>query len=504
MSGDRPVERPRGWFRGLPREACSRWTLLLVFVCLAGGVPLVVLLTPDQQLHLLGQSVAVGAREPALSLSGPAQVVQIGNTKLDLPMLTIYGPLRPRISLGPVQRNADAAQAFAPDTSAQAWSGTVHSLIEGYLRWFAWGAVGMLLFALAASAVVGCVRIMIVLYRASRGGGHPAAGALWRHLSGAIGRMTLIAVTVSVTAWVASGALAYLGTTRGLAKVSSLTDLVGATRVTPSPVGPPTYGYTGAVIGDSRVSRVGGPPVSDATAEDAACGRSADSLAVELRQLRSANVLNLACSGASIAEGLRGSQVSADVQVPAQIGRLKQVRGLEFVVVAVGPNDLYWSDFLRYCYSQVSCDDRLTAGEFAYRLAGFDQDYAGLLRDLNDLADRPRVIIMTSYDPFAEDAHADCPDVRGPAELPGLDQHKIDLLRDRNAQLNAVLLAGAQKYGFTIARPEITALCAQPGDGLGPDLQGLRDPRPFHPTGVGSLRLAASVAQALARATQPS
>jgi hypothetical protein len=31
------------------------------------------------------------------------------------------------------------------------------------------------------------------------------------------------------------------------------------------------------------------------------------------------------------------------------------------------------------------------------------------------------------------------------------------------------------------------------GDGLGPDLQGMTDPFPFHPTGIGSLRMASSV-----------
>ncbi|WP_051580557.1 GDSL-type esterase/lipase family protein [Pseudonocardia acaciae] len=497
------ARRGSGWFRTLVHEARSRWTLLLVVACVLGGVPLVVLLNPDQRLSLLGQSVAVGAREPELSLSGPAQLVQIGNTKLDLPMLTVYGPLRPRLSLGPVQRNAGALQALDPATSARAWADTVHTLADGFLTWFAWGAVGMLAVALAGSAVMGCVRMMIVLRRASRHGRFPVGDAvLWRHLSGAIGRMTLVAVAVSLAAWAASGALAYLGTTRGLAKVGSLTELVGTTRVTPSPVGAPTYGYNGAVIGDSRASRVGGPPVPGADAADTACERSADSLAVELGLLGSKKVLNLACSGASIAQGLRGSQPVRDTQVPPQVGLLKQVRGLEFVVVAVGPNDLYWQDFLQYCYSQAGCDDRLTAGEFGYRLAGFDQDYAGLLRDLNDLPDRPKVVIMTSYDPFATDAGADCPDVRGPVQFPGLDQHKIDLLRERNTQLNATLEAGAQKYGFTVARPEVTPLCARPVDGGGPDLQGLRDPRPFHPTAVGELRMAAAAAQALAR-TQP-
>jgi hypothetical protein len=61
-------------------------------------------------------------------------------------------------------------------------------------------------------------------------------------------------------------------------------------------------------------------------------------------------------------------------------------------------------------------------------------------------------------------------------------------------------VAGARKYGFGVARPHLSPLCA-PGstetvDGsTGPDLQGLADPFPFHPTGTGSLRTAAAVAR---------
>ena len=110
--------------------------------------------------------------------------------------------------------------------------------------------------------------------------------------------------------------------------------------------------------------------------------------------------------------------------------------------------------------------------------------------DLNDLPGRPQVIVMTSYGAF--EPGADCPDTRA-AGFPGLDPIKIALLSARNDQLNAVLTAGAEKYGFAVARPELGLLCEQRPDGLGPDLQGLADPFPFHPTGVGSLRMASAV-----------
>ena len=276
----------------------------------------------------------------------------------------------------------------------------------------------------------------------------------------------------------------------GLRGIASLSQLVGSYHLTPKPVGPPITGYDGAVIGDSRAARVGGPALPDGTPDDVACGRSTDSLAAEIGHLLPARVLNLACPSATVTSGLRGPQDQGGRSVPAQVGVLKQVQDLRFVVVVIGPNDVGWTDFIRYCYGVPDCSDQLTQGEFDYRLAAFDRVYGDLLIDLNDLPGHPQVIVMTSYGVFPPDA--DCPDTQA-AGFPGLDQTKIELLTDRNEQLNDVLAAGAEKYGFAVARPELGLLCESGLDGLGPDLQGMADPFPFHPTGIGSLRMASSV-----------
>jgi hypothetical protein len=206
-------------------------------------------------------------------------------------------------------------------------------------------------------------------------------------------------------------------------------------------------------------------------------------------------VANLACSGATTLAGLRGPQRVGDQDIPSQVGRLRQLAGIRFVVVVIGPNDLGWGDQLRYCYGVVDCGDRLTEGEFAYRLAAFDSAYGNLLHDLNDLPDEPQVIIMTSYDIFV--SGPTCPDAQGPPGAAGLSGQNADLLAERNRQLNEVLTAGAEKYGFAVARPVLTPLCAPVSDSLGPDIQGLGDAAPFHPTGVGVLRLASSVVRVL-------
>ena len=499
-----PAARP-----GLLRELRSWPTVLLVAFCLLVGVPVTVALTPEQDVVALGQHLGVGARTPDATLSGPAQLVQIGNTELDMPRLRVYGPLRPRLTMGPVARNPDAARVFDPLTSAQAQAQAIDNVTRGFLRWYLWGGLGLVVFALAAAAAAGCLRMLLVLRARGRTGpdGLHAVAEIGHQLRGALARMTALAVAFSALAWVTAGGLAYAGTVRGLSEVGSLTDLVGSSSVSPAAAGPAVTGFSGAVIGDSRAVRVGGPPVADPQPADAACGRSSDSLAAEVAQLLDTSVINLACPSATVTTGLLGPQERSGLLLPPQVGVLKQVQGLRFVTVAIGPNDVGWSDLVTYCYAVQNCADNLSRGEFDYRLAAFDRDYGTLLAELAALPGRPEVVVVASYDALPPAPDPACRDLRGPAGAAGLSAAEVELITARTAELNAILAAGAQKYGFRVASPRLTPLCtpaptsAGPATGagaVGPDLQGLADAYPFHPTGAGSLRTAAAVARLIA------
>ncbi len=497
QSADRPdLSRP-GLVGSVIREALSWPTALVCLLCLLLGLPATILLTPDQDVVVAGQSLSVGARPPTLSLSGPAQLVQIGNTQLDIAPLRVYGPLRPRLTLGPVQRNAAAAAALEDGNGHDVRDAAVTTIRDGFVRWYVWAALILLAITAALTAVVSCVRMLVTLRREVRNEHKPLTTAeIWHRSSAQIRGMTVGAVIVTMLGWGAAGGLAYTGAVSGLAEVRSLSDLVGTYYVTPSPVGPAVHGYVGAVIGDSRAARAGGPLVDPATDDDRACARSADSLANEIGTLTGARVANLACTGASITAGLRGPQIQGGRVLPPQVALLKQIEGLQFVVVVIGPNDVSWTDQLRYCYSVAACQDNLTRGEFGYRLAAFDRDYGNLLHDLNDLPGSPQIIVMTSYDVFMPDAT--CADARGPIGAPGLNPDSIRLLVDRTRQLNDVLVGGAEKYGFGVAEPSVKPLCDDGVDQLGPDIQGLTDSSPFHPTGIGMIRLASSVVRLIA------
>ncbi|GAA4923278.1 GDSL-like lipase/acylhydrolase family protein [Actinomycetospora succinea] len=477
--------------RGIRRELRSPVTLLLVVACVVAGVWAALVLTPDQDVEAFGQQISVGVQPPSATASGPPRIVQIGNTSLDVPDVTIYGPIRPQLSIGPVQRNETAGSALESLADGDSPTEALSAIVTGFEAWFGKATLILVAVVLGVCGLVGSLRVLATLRltaRRSGAGARPAVIA--RRLSRTLTLSTITALAVSLVVWGACGALAVAGA-QDLRSAESLTDLTGAHHVTPSPVGPTVSGVRGVVIGDSRVARLGGTPAPGASPEDVACARSSDSLARQLGAAIRDDVLNLACSGARIATGLRGPQQTGGVTVPPQIGRLKQVEDPAFVVVAVGPNDLNWTDLIGYCYAVADCADNFTAGEFRYRLAAFDRDYADLLADLATLPSKPRVVVMTSYDVLRPDAR--CSTARGPLQYPGLTPEEIQLLSDRNAELNGVLTAGAARYGFDVVAPPLTPLCEPSPDGLGPDLQSLDDPHPFHPTGVGELRLAIPV-----------
>jgi len=270
-------------------------TLLLAAVSVLVAVPVAIVLTPDQQVVTLGQHLAVGGRPPGLSVYGPAQVVQVGNTSLDVPALQVVGPLRPRLEMGPTVRNEAAAGAL--DATGGAQSAAARTIGGGWLRWCAWGYLVALGAALGLAALASWVRLLR----------HHDATRVARSAVAALGAVSLV--------WAASCA-ASVAAASGLRDVTSFADLVGRYRLSPTPVGPELRGYTGVVIGDSRVSRLGGPLVGDPGRDDRDCGRSTDSLAAELASTLPAEVLNLACPSATIREGLLGSQQRGGRNLP--------------------------------------------------------------------------------------------------------------------------------------------------------------------------------------------
>lgn len=480
--------------------------LTLVLAVLV-AIPAAILLTPSRDVTVAGQQLGVRGTTPASGWfggwSGPARLKQIGETVVDLRPIQVRGPLRPEIQVGPLVKDEDVQALLDPRHGPKARNAAIDAVTGAFRAWYVLATLLLLGITAGLLAVTVSVRIWVVMFRASRHREHPRVAEVWRSLARRLrvtGAVTLVGVLV---VWAGLGLLAAHDTAAGLSGIHSPRDLLGAEPVRIAPAGPPVRGYAGAVIGDSRVSRVGGPLVPHPTPDDRACARSSDSLAAQLTRLDpSERVRNLACPGASISQGLLGSQSRNGRTMAPQVSRLLRMRGLRFVVVMVGPNDLDWTDFLSYCYAYAGCNDKVSSGQFDYRLARFDRDYGDLLASLATLRGHPRIVVVGSYDVFSPDA--ECADTKGPQGVPGLNPDSIALLQERNHQLNDVLRTGAEAYSFDFVTPQLEPLCEHGDPEVGADIQGLHDAFPFHPTAVGIVRLAASVFAGIATAEDAS
>ena len=241
------------------------------------------------------------------------------------------------------------------------------------------------------------------------------------------------------------------------------------------------------MIGDSTAAAVGNPAVANASALDRACGRSSQSYAADLATVNNWNVLNLACSGATIQNGLLGVQLLGNGQVaPAQLAEAERATHAKVIIVSVGADDVEWSIMTRLCAASAVCNDKVSTAYFDQLLNSFTRSYYQLLGDLADLPGSPAVLVNEYYSPFG-------PDIGCLARY-GLTPAKEKVLLARLGQLNTVLAEGAQTFGFGVADPPFTGheLCT-----ADPYVQGPSDPAPLHPTATGELAIALADQQVL-------
>lgn len=423
--------------------------VILVVVPLA-AMGLAVVVTPAETVTVAGQTVEVGAT-PALSLRGPGEVDLFGAT---LPTrLEFSGPIRPRARWSQIS-NYDALTGALRQPQAVG-----DQLVAAWQRYFIHEAVVAALLAALLGAL--CLALLRRRTRVLIAG--VVAAAL---LGGVVDGIAIAAVSGSVQ--------------RIPEQVQSLDDLVGrgplgvvapAPAVVPGPV-------DAVVIGDSTAAGAGNAPLASPSREDTACRRSADAFALEIARVDQWNVLNLACTNATITDGLFGVQTINGSDVPPQLARLASVTSARVVIVSIGANEMHWRNAMELCLV-AGCDDAASAAWFQQALGNFALNYYDLLQQLVALPSHPRVIVNEYYVPLS--AQSPCP---GQYHL-GTDQS--DALLQRLAAFNHVLRTGAESFGFEAVAPSFTGheLCtAQPW------VQGPEDQAPLHPNAAGEVAIA--------------
>lgn len=459
---DRTDRERDGIGRPVLRGMVAVAALLVVSVA---SIAFALRVTPEQSVSALGQTVAVGTASPSWSASGPGEVVLFGRS---LPtQVEFVGPVRPRLALTDISIDAQVEGAFSPPGRAAAAAVLGDALAAGWRRYFAWEI---------AFVTVGAV-LLLGAIAGWRGFG-------WKRTAVSVlgGLMFVQAVNLSaimVTAFTAPDILRNVG---------SVNELVGRDELRPvsAATGPARSDVQAVVLGDSTAAGLGGLIPPDAEPDDIACERSSIAFAEILARVNQWNVDNLACSGATVDEGILGVQLTGDRRIAPQVAVAKRATDAEVVIVNVGANDLGWSTLVFLCAASSSCDNRGLTALFQRSLDDFTQDYYELLRQLSALPGDPLVLVNRYYSPF--DPSLDC------LESLGLTGDKLEVLLDRLDALNEVLAAGAEAFGHRTVQPDFTGheLCTDQSYVQGPD-----DPAPLHPNARGHLVIALADERAL-------
>lgn len=437
--------------------------LVVVLLALASGA-LALLITPMQTVTASGQTIKVGAANPSWDLSGPGQLDLFGQqipTTIDF-----VGPVRPRLVLTRISLTDQLGQ-FAQNGLGTAGEQLKDALVAGWEHYFAW-------------QVVLTGGIAVVLFGALAGWLRRSAGAT----------AVLLVVGLVLAEAFNLGAImvtAYTAPSR-LAAVNSLEQLVGG-------VPPPAIAERSTdthssidkvvVIGDSTAAGKGNRLVPHPTARDKACNRSRDAFAADLAAGNGWKVTNLACSGATIRNGILGPQEAAGRTLPPQLDH-PAVTKADLIVLSIGANDVQWNVMLGLCAYAQNCSDNAQQAFLQQQLSGFSRDLLQLLAQLQLLDNHPIVVVNQYYDPLPGDVS--CLDSHGMT-----DAKKHTLEGDLSA-LNTILSKGAKAAGFRTATPNFDGhgLCSDQ-----PYVQGLNAKAPFHPTVDGQLAIALAIENAL-------
>jgi lysophospholipase L1-like esterase len=420
-------------------------------------------ITPMQRVSAAGQTMHVGATSPSWSLSGPGELDLFGQRILT--SMEFAGPVRPRLQLTRITLSEQLAQFAHSGGSTATADAMKQALTRGWEHYFFW----------QIAAVAGLSLVLL------------AAIAGWRRRSG---RQTvvLLAVGLAVAEVVNLGAImttAHAAPQR-LGRISSLEALVGKAPSLSVPAAnePAHSGSSVVVLGDSTAAGLGNTPLPQPDETDTACRRSADTYALDLAIANNWQVVNLACSGATVETGLLGPQQIGSLTVPAQLAS-PAVASASKVLVSIGANDVAWSAILQICAASPACQDRAQEAYFQQLLASFTQDYLQLLTQLKALPNHPTVVINLYYDPLTGDDSC-----LGST----FNAAKRQSLAGKFTALNTVLTDGAKAASFVTVKPNFSGhgVCSHQ-----PYVQGVKASAPFHPTAAGELAIALADEQAL-------
>lgn len=232
-------------------------------------------------------------------------------------------------------------------------------------------------------------------------------------------------------------------------------------------------------LGDSNGSGEGNPDVPGVARplwEDFRCHRSAQSYqartasAIEKASDRSSvTFVHLACSGASINQGLlahyRGINDPGGVALPAQVAKMDELVGKrkpDAVIVSIGINDLGFGPLVAFCIEQNGCFARKGFDRAAPkkdldevigdRIAALPGRYTAVAARLDKLGIPPKNVYLTEYPDSTRNSNGKfCDPLLNVVGHGSFSQTEADWAYDAVlVPLNAAVATAAKRHGWSL------------------------------------------------------
>ena len=236
-------------------------------------------------------------------------------------------------------------------------------------------------------------------------------------------------------------------------------------------------------LGDSIAAGQGLPTDSDSSA----CYRTNESYPNLVAVRLNFQLDNQACSGASINDGILGSQLVNGATLPAQISQLQSIKPY-VVTITIGANDVDWLWFIMQCYVS-SCGTAQDNQLVADKLKVLQSNLQKLLTTLHQNSNA-QVFVTGYYNTYPSTVNA-C------SGKTVLNNTKLAWLQTKTQELNQTIRNEVVKQaGYYFVPVDFSGheLCTSD-----PWVQDLNDKAPFHPTIAGQSAIADSIIKAYQR-----
>jgi lysophospholipase L1-like esterase len=247
---------------------------------------------------------------------------------------------------------------------------------------------------------------------------------------------------------------------------------------TPQPV---SSGYI--ALGDSVAAGYGLETASDSSA----CDRTREAYPTLVAYSLKLELQSYACTGATMAEGILGSQTINNLALPPQLDQALKSNTPKLITITIGANDIGWTNILSKCISS-DCGSITDSNDITSKLTILNSNLSVIMERIKSRFSQsePQVIITGYYNAFPASGES-C------NAIPGLTATEQAWWDDQASKLNSTISNAVANYSFVKYVPLVFSghdLCSSASW-----VQGLNNRGPFHPTDEGEVSITKTITE---------